>query len=99
MHSFVIVSMIIGAVFIASGLVITLIKADLNDRAFWIVRVMVSLGAALLAAGILGGIEVSGDGFGLSVKAGGPAAVFVIIYLLNPPKTIGAFVNKADPGG
>ncbi|REJ87027.1 MAG: hypothetical protein DWQ34_19095 [Planctomycetota bacterium] len=99
MDAFVIVSMIIGAVFIAAGLVVTLVNADISDRAFWIVRVMVSLGAALLAAGILGEIEVSGDVLGLTVKAGGPIAVFVIIYLLNPPKTIEAFVNEAGPRG
>ena len=97
MNNFIISSMIIGAVFIASGLVITLIKADLNDRAFWIVRVMVSLGAAFLAAGILGEIEVSGTVLKWTVKAGGPFAVFVIVYLLNPPRVVEAYVNAAGP--
>lgn len=92
MDAFVVVSVLVGTLFIAAGLVITLVRDDLNNRAFWIVRLMVSLGAGLAAAGMLGGLEIEGQIMSLSIKAGGPFAVWVITYLLNPPDTVQTYV-------
>ncbi len=71
MPSYVLLSILIGVVFIAAGLLIVLLKADLNPRAFWIVRVVVALGAGLVAAGILGNLTIEGTALNLTIKAGG----------------------------
>ena len=87
MGSMVLLSIIVGAVFIITGLVIALVfRKDLGPRVFWVIRVVVALGAGMLAAGILGNLTISGTWAGLSIKAGGPIAVTVLVYLVNPPK-------------
>ncbi len=88
MASYVLLSIVIGAVLIAACLVIVLVKGDLSPRAFWIVRVMVALGAGFMAAGILGNLDITGTVLNLTIKAGGPLAVTVMIYLLDPPKLV-----------
>ncbi len=82
--------------FIGAGLVVVLIKDDLNPHAVWIVRVMVSLGAGLVAAGILGTFEVGGPWLGLTIKAGGPIGITVLFYLVNPASQVGAYVRRYE---
>ena len=94
MGSFVLLSILIGALFILLSLIIVLLKPDLGQQAFWIIRVMVALGAGLVAAGILGNLTIEGTVANLTIKAGGPIAVTVMVYLLNPPKLVHAIGKK-----
>jgi hypothetical protein len=55
------VSIAIGMVCIVASLVVVIVIGDLSPQAFWIMRVMVALGAGLVAAGILGTIEIEGS--------------------------------------
>lgn len=83
-------SIAIGTGFILIGLVIVLVKGELGQQAFWVVRVLVSLGAGLAAAGVLGSISVEGTIANITIKAGGPIAFAVLVYAVNPPKMIRA---------
>jgi len=83
------VSMIIGAVFLILGLLIAVFKSNLSPTAKWIIRVMVALGAGFLSAGLLGFIDVGGSIPGWTIQAGGGFAIFVLVYLLNPPSLFG----------
>lgn len=84
MSSLIFASIAIGSVFIGVGLTTVLLRDDLSQHAIWVVRVIVALGAGFVSAGILGTIEVGGDALGIAIKAGGPVALTVLIYLLNP---------------
>ena len=83
-----VVSIVIGLVCIVASLVTVIVIGDLSPQAFWIMRVIVALGAGLVAAGILGTIEIEGSLANISVKAGGPFAFAVLVYALNPPQIL-----------
>lgn len=93
MSAFVIASIAIGAVFIGAGLTVVLIRDNLNSQTFWIVRVMVALGAGFVAAGILGTFEFGGPWLGLTIKAGGPIGITVLFYLVNPGSQVDRYVR------
>ncbi len=78
-------SIIIGGLFILAGLVLVIIISDISQQAFWIIRVIVSLGAGFVAAGILGNMTFEGTVKNIVIKAGGPIGVTLIMYLVNPP--------------
>jgi hypothetical protein len=84
MGTLIILSIVIGTLFIVASLNIALVNSNLNPTAIWIIRVLVALGVGFVAAGILGNVEVGGPVLGLTLKAGGPIAITVIIYLFNP---------------
>jgi len=87
----------IGVLFIGAGLIVTLAKPGLSPQAFWVVRVIVALGAGFVAAGILGNIEITGRAE-LPIKAGGPIAVTVLVYVWNPPGVVRARMAKRKTG-
>lgn len=86
MSPLIIISIIIGSVYILVGLLVAVLKPSPAAHIIWVIRVLVSLGAGFVAAGILGTIEISGTVWDISVHAGGPIAVFFIIYAFNPPE-------------
>lgn len=94
MGTYIILSILIGAIFILTGLIIALVKSDLSSTAAWIIRVLVALGAGFVAAGILGNVEVGGPVAGLTVKAGGPIAITIFFYWVNPPGRLQASKKK-----
>ncbi len=81
-------SIITGVLFILVGLVVVIIMGNLSPQAFWIIRVMVALGTGFIAAGILGPIDFKGTVKNWTIKAGGPIALTLVIYLLNPPNLV-----------
>ena len=83
------VSVIIGAVFLILGLLIAVFKSNLSPTAKWIIRVMVAFGAGFLSAGLLGFIDLGGSIPGWTIQAGGGVAVFIVVYLINPPSGMG----------
>ena len=94
MDLFTILSILIGAIFILTGLIIALVKTGLSPTAIWIIRVMVALGAGFVAAGILGNVTIDGTIAGLTVKAGGPIAITIFFYWVNPPGRLQAAKAK-----
>ena len=77
-------SLIIGGAMIALGLLVAIFVIQDPALAAWIIRVTVALGAGFMAAGILGAIEITNPRTELIVKAGGPIAVTVLLYVWNP---------------
>lgn len=86
MKTFIIVSILLGAFFLIGSFIILVVMHDLSPEAIWVIRVIVSLGAGFLSAGILGNVSIEGTVANITIKAGGPIAITVILYLLNPPR-------------
>ena len=83
----------LGLILIFVGLRIAIKNPDLSGTAFWIIRILVSLGGGFVAAGIFGNITISGPILDVSVKAGGPIALTVFFYAVTP-KTVKAIKKK-----
>ena len=87
MSTLQILSLVLGVIFLlASGIILLVVKPT-NPTALWLIRVVVSLGGGFLAAGLLGFIEIGGKVLDIVIEAGGGFAVFLVLYLLNPPKS------------
>ena len=77
-----------GAVFLVALLVIAIVIPQPSDFQLFVFRLILSLAAAAVGAVIPGFLEVSGKKEKLTLRAGGAIALFVIVYLLNPPALI-----------
>ena len=84
MSTFVVTSIIVGSIFILVGLAIALFKKQMSPQTAWILRVIVSLGAGFVAAGILGPIEIGVEWLDVTIDAGGPMALLVFVYWKTP---------------
>ncbi len=75
------------AALVIVGLVIFLLIRNqpiADPRLFLALRVVLSLGAAVLGATIPGFLEVGWSGSGLAVRAGGALALFLLTFLYTP---------------
>lgn len=84
----ILASIVIGLVLIVVGILLVLFIKDINPPALQFIRILVALGAAFVAAGFLGYVTLEGNLENISIKAGGPFVIFVIIYFWNPPKIV-----------
>ena len=75
----------IGVAFVATLLGIALGVPQPSDFQIFIFRVVLALGAGALGALIPGFIEVT---FRNWLRAGGAIALFVLVYMINPPALI-----------
>jgi hypothetical protein len=85
------------AALVIIGLVVFLLIRNepiLDARLFLALRVILSLGAAVLGATIPGFLEVGWSGSGLAIRAGGALALFLLTYLFTPN-----LVTTPDQGG
>jgi hypothetical protein len=85
------------AALVIVGLVVFLLirNEEIADpRLFFALRLVLSFGAAVLGATIPGFLAVGWSGSGLTVRAGGALALFVLTYLFTPD-----LVTKQGPGG
>lgn len=63
--------------------------ATIDDRQFFILRMLAAVSAAGVAAMIPGFIDVDmGKGTKVAIRAGGALAVFVVVFLVNPPALV-----------
>ena len=87
----VILAFITGIIFLGALLAIGCYMAFRNNQnpipseAMFIFRVILALAGAGFAVVLTGFLDVTGKTAFLSVRAGGPLAVFIAIYLSNPP--------------
>jgi hypothetical protein len=72
---------ILGAIFTIVPLILTVMVQDLNQSSYQIIKIVLALGCAGVAAGIPGVLEADLHN---GIKAGGAIAVFVIIYFFSP---------------
>src|SRR5580700_11010306 len=79
------------AVLVKVGLVVFLLirNEEIADaRLFFALRLVLSFGAAVLGATIPGFLAVGWSGGGLTVRAGGALALFVLTYLYSTRQTL-----------
>jgi hypothetical protein len=74
-----------------------------DPRLFFVLRVVVSFGAATLGATIPGFLDISWSGKGLGLRAGGALALFVLTFAYTPdlvtvPGESGARVEQSSSG-
>ncbi|HTR15067.1 MAG TPA: hypothetical protein VMI72_17895 [Roseiarcus sp.] len=85
------------AALVIIGLVVFLLirnQAIADPRLFLALRVVLSLGAAVLGATIPGFLEVGWTGSGLAIRAGGALALFLLTFLYTPD-----LVTSTDQSG
>ncbi|WP_420319128.1 hypothetical protein [Ekhidna sp.] len=80
-----VIAITFGILTLIAMIIIALININLNPFSQWLLRVVISIAAAGVAVTISGLISVEISGI---VKAGGAIAVFVLVYLTNPPKLL-----------
>ena len=61
---------------------------------FWVFRVLLSLGAADLGAIIPGFINIEWEIGEFFIRAGGAIALFLVVYLINPPSKVVASLKS-----
>lgn len=78
----------LGVLWVVVGLVLAIIKPNPTPFQLWAFRVVMSLGAACIGSILPGFIDLNGDIGELAIRAGGAIALFLLLYLVNPPKSI-----------
>jgi hypothetical protein len=84
----------IGIVFVATLLAIALSVPNPTDFQIFTFRVVLALAAAALGALIPGFIDVRFRGW---LRAGGAIALFVIVYMINPPALVSDHAGRPAP--
>ncbi|MBV1922820.1 MAG: hypothetical protein KUG68_02200 [Flavobacteriaceae bacterium] len=85
------ITMLIIALIIFTILFIYLLKGEVNEQSFWLVRVLTALSAAGISMSLSGTINI-GTKENIrtlaekepKITAAGSLAIFVIVYLFNP---------------
>lgn len=77
-------SVVFGILLVAIGYKEIEKNPDMAPRLYQVVRMVIAFGGGFMAAGILGGIEISGNWPTVAVKATGPFGAVVLFYALNP---------------
>ena len=80
----VIASVSLGILLMLSMLVVLIVVHPMPPEAAQAARVLLSIGAGLAAAGLLGSLKFEGKFLGISITAGGGFAMFAIVYLVQP---------------
>ncbi len=95
-----------GAALVIVGLVVFLLIRNepiADPRLFLALRVILSLGAAVLGATVPGFLEVGWSGSGLAIRAGGALALFLLTFLYTPDLALthdqGGQTTISAPGG
>jgi len=89
-----IASFVTGVVFLALLLGVGCFMAfrtdarPVPDQAMFIFRAILALAAAGFATVLLGFLEINGSVLGWQLRAAGSLAVFLLVYLINPPVLI-----------
>jgi len=83
-----IVLLSLGVGLIVITLVMALATPTPTTFQIWVFRVNMALGAACIGALIPGFIELSGTIGEIAIRAGGAIALFLVVYLINPPASV-----------
>ena len=94
METLEIVLLVVGLVLVIGTLVLALVISKPNVFQLWVFRVVMALGGACLGAIIPGFIEFNSQMNEIALRAGGAIALFLVIYLMNPPTYVKEFVRS-----
>jgi hypothetical protein len=81
---FVIASVSLGLLLMFGMLVILIVAHPVPPEAAQAARTLLSMGAGLAAAGLVGSLKFDGNVKGVGITAGGGFGVFIIVYLFEP---------------
>ena len=91
----VIITLSFGTFFLIALLAIALFVPQPTPQQMFIFRVVLALAAAGAGAAIPGFFTLQGEFLKFTLQAGGALALFVLVYLMNPPSI---FAGQAPPG-
>lgn len=94
MNTLEIVLLTVGLVLIFVTLIMALIIPKPSVFQFWVFRVIMALGGACIGAIIPGFIEFTSQINEIALRAGGAIALFLVIYLINPPTYVREFIRS-----
>ena len=77
-------SVIFGLLLIREAYDILAATPAMHSRLYQVVRMVIAIGSGFTGAGILGSLEISGNWQTITVKAGGPFALIVFFYSVDP---------------
>jgi hypothetical protein len=61
---------------------------DIPQQSMWIFRVVMALSGAAFAVILTGFLDISAQSGAWKIRTGGGLAVFVLLYLVDPPKSL-----------
>ena len=94
MKTLEIVLLILGVVLIVVSLIVALIIPKPSVFQFWVFRVIMGVGGACIGAIIPGFVEFTSQINEIALRAGGAIALFLVIYLINPPTYVREFIRS-----
>ena len=83
-----IVALFVGAAILLSSMTLVFANPVANTTQAWVIRAAVSLSGGLVAMGMLGFLQIGVKILSYTIKAGGPLAVVVLLYTINPPDSL-----------
>ena len=94
METLEIVLLTVGLILIFVTLIMALRIPQPSVFQFWVFRVIMALGGACIGAIIPGFIEFTSQINEIALRAGGAIALFLVIYLINPPTNVREFIRS-----
>jgi VIT1/CCC1 family predicted Fe2+/Mn2+ transporter len=88
---------VFGVVFLVVLLGIAIFVPNPTEFQLFVFRVVLALVSAAIAALVPGFLNIESQVYRSSIRAGGAIAVFVIVYLVNPPKLINPGPPRIPP--
>src|SRR5450755_424260 len=85
---------VFGVVFVTILLVVAVFIPNPTEFQFFVFRVVLALVAAAIAALVPGFLNIQSQVYRNKIRAGGAVAVFVIVYLINPPRIMDAVPSR-----
>ena len=82
-----------GLLMLLSAVLIAFKKPAPTIFQFWVFRVYLSLGVAFIGTIMPGFVDLGGRIGELAIRAGGAIALFLIVYLISPPKIVKTSLN------
>lgn len=96
METLEIILLSVGLALVIVTLVMALMIPKPSVFQLWVFRVIMALGGASLGAIIPGFIEFNSEMNEIALRAGGAVALFLVIYLMNPPTYVKDFIRSKD---
>jgi len=92
----IIAAFVFGLVCIAALLAIAILIPRPTNEQMFIFRVVLAIAAGGVGAVIPGFFDIQGEVLKFTLQAGGALALFVIIFLINPPSLVPKDINSKE---
>lgn len=95
MTTSILIAIVFGVLFISIILFLSLKLPNPTPTQFFTFRVVLALAAAGIGATIPGILDIKGTIQQLTIGAGGAIALFILVYLVNPPNVLFKMLNRS----